>query len=318
MKIVILDTYSLNPGDLSWAGIERIGEVTMYDRSQIESTEEILNRIGDAEIVLTNKTPINREILEKSPNIRYIGVLATGFNVVDTEAAKEHNIPVTNIPIYGTRSVAQFAMAQLLEICNRIGHHAQTVQEGKWTNSTDWTYWDYPLIELDQKTIGIIGYGRIGQTTGKLAEAFGMRVLAYKPNGESLGAPYVPLDTLYAESDVITLHTRLMPENEGMINREAIEKMKDGVIILNTARGQLINEQDLADALNCGKVAAAAVDVVSKEPIEASNPLLSAKNCLITPHIAWAPYEARDRIMKAAEENILAFSNGSPIHVVNP
>ncbi len=318
MKIVILDTYSLNPGDLSWAGIERIGEVTMYDRSQIESTEEILNRIGDAEIVLTNKTPINREILEKSPNIRYIGVLATGFNVVDTEAAKEHNIPVTNIPIYGTRSVAQFAMAQLLEICNRIGHHAQTVQEGKWTNSTDWTYWDYPLIELDQKTIGIIGYGRIGQTTGKLAEAFGMRVLAYKPNGESLGAPYVPLDTLYAESDVITLHTRLMPENEGMINREAIEKMKDGVIILNTARGQLINEQDLADALNCGKVAAAAVDVVSKEPIEASNPLLSAKNCLITPHIAWAPYEARDRIMKAAEENILAFLNGSPIHVVNP
>lgn len=318
MKIVILDTYSLNPGDLSWAGIERIGEVTMYDRSQIESTEEILNRIGDAEIVLTNKTPINREILEKSPNIRYIGVLATGFNVVNTEAAKEHNIPVTNIPIYGTRSVAQFAMAQLLEICNRIGHHAQTVQEGKWTNSTDWTYWDYPLIELDQKTIGIIGYGRIGQTTGKLAEAFGMRVLAYKPNGESLGAPYVPLDTLYAESDVITLHTRLMPENEGMINREAIEKMKDGVIILNTARGQLINEQDLADALNCGKVAAAAVDVVSKEPIEASNPLLSAKNCLITPHIAWAPYEARDRIMKAAEENILAFLNGSPIHVVNP
>lgn len=318
MKIVILDTYSLNPGDLSWAGIERIGEVTMYDRSQIESTEEILNRIGDAEIVLTNKTPINREILEKSPNIRYIGVLATGFNVVDTEAAKEHNIPVTNIPIYGTRSVAQFAMAQLLEICNRIGHHAQTVQEGKWTNSTDWTYWDYPLIELDQKTIGIIGYGRIGQTTGKLAEAFGMRVLAYKPNGESLGAPYVPLDTLYAESDVITLHTRLTPENEGMINREAIEKMKDGVIILNTARGQLINEQDLADALNCGKVAAAAVDVVSKEPIEASNPLLSAKNCLITPHIAWAPYEARDRIMKAAEENILAFLNGSPIHVVNP
>lgn len=318
MKIVILDTYSLNPGDLSWAGIERIGEVTMYDRSQIESTEEILNRIGDAEIVLTNKTPINREILEKSPNIRYIGVLATGFNVVDTEAAKEHNIPVTNIPIYGTRSVAQFAMAQLLEICNRIGHHAQTVQEGKWTNSTDWTYWDYPLIELDQKTIGIIGYGRIGQTTGKLAEAFGMRVLAYKPNGESLGAPYVPLDTLYAESDVITLHTRLMPENEGMINREAIEKMKDGVMILNTARGQLINEQDLADALNCGKVAAAAVDVVSKEPIEASNPLLSAKNCLITPHIAWAPYEARDRIMKAAEENILAFLNGSPIHVVNP
>lgn len=318
MKIVILDTYSLNPGDLSWAGIERIGEVTMYDRSQIESTEEILNRIGDAEVVLTNKTPINREILEKSPNIRYIGVLATGFNVVDTEAAKEHNIPVTNIPIYGTRSVAQFAMAQLLEICNRIGHHAQTVQEGKWTNSTDWTYWDYPLIELDQKTIGIIGYGRIGQTTGKLAEAFGMRVLAYKPNGESLGAPYVPLDTLYAESDVITLHTRLMPENEGMINREAIEKMKDGVIILNTARGQLINEQDLADALNCGKVAAAAVDVVSKEPIEASNPLLSAKNCLITPHIAWAPYEARDRIMKAAEENILAFLNGSPIHVVNP
>lgn len=318
MKIVILDTYSLNPGDLSWAGIERIGEVTMYDRSQIESTEEILNRIGDAEVVLTNKTPINREILEKSPNIRYIGVLATGFNVVDTEAAKEHNIPVTNIPIYGTRSVAQFAMAQLLEICNRIGHHSQTVQEGKWTNSTDWTYWDYPLIELDQKTIGIIGYGRIGQTTGKLAEAFGMRVLAYKPNGESLGAPYVPLDTLYAESDVITLHTRLMPENEGMINREAIEKMKDGVMILNTARGQLINEQDLADALNCGKVAAAAVDVVSKEPIEASNPLLSAKNCLITPHIAWAPYEARDRIMKAAEENILAFLNGSPIHVVNP
>lgn len=318
MKIVILDSYGVNPGDLSWEKIEAIAEVTAYDRTPNDDVQEIIKRIGDAEIVLNNKTLIGEEVLAACPNLKYIGMLATGYNVVDTAAAKKHGVVVTNVPEYGTKAVAQFAMAMLLEICHHVGHHSDAVKAGRWENNPDWTFWDYPLMELEGKTFGVIGYGRIGQATADLARAFGMKVIAYKPGGEALGEPYVSLDELYAQSDVISLHTRLTPENEKMINAEAIAKMKDGVIILNNARGQLIDEQALADALNSGKVYAAAVDVVSKEPIEGTNPLLTAKNAIITPHIACGPFEARARILDQVEVNLRAFLDGAPINVVNP
>ena len=318
MKIVVLDGYTENPGDLSWGGFEALGAFSCYDRTP---ADQILSRIGDAEIVITNKTPISRATIEACPHMKYVGVLATGYNVVDVAAAKEHGITVTNIPTYGTDSVAQFAFAMLLEICHHVQHHSDAVHEGRWEHNKDWCFWDYPLIELAGKTMGIIGYGRIGQATGRLAQAFGMKVLAndtyQNPALENDFCRYVGRDELFRESDVIALHCPLFPDTEGIINRDTIAKMKDGVIILNNSRGPLIVEQDLADALNGGKVAAAAVDVVSTEPIRGDNPLLTAKNCLITPHISWAPKESRARLMDIAVDNLRKFIQGAPVNVVN-
>lgn len=320
MKIVVLDGYTENPGDLSWGELEALGELTVYDRTPVNDEEEIIRRIGDAEMVYTNKTPITRKVIDACPNMKFISLLATGYNVVDYAYAAEKKIPVTNVPTYGTASVGQFAIGLLLEICHHIGHHSESVHAGNWTNNIDWCYWDYPLIELDGKTMGIIGFGRIGQATGRIAKALGMKVLAYDnhPNesGKAL-AEYVDLDTLLASSDVIALHCPLFPDTQGIVNKDTIAKMKDGVIILNNSRGPLVVEQDLADALNSGKVAAAGLDVVSTEPIKADNPLLSAKNCIITPHISWAAKEPRQRIMDCAVANAKAYLEGKLINVVN-
>ena len=314
MKIVILDGYTENPGDLSWDGFEALGELTVYDRTPLD---KIIERIGNAEVVYTNKTPITRETIESCPNIKFIGMLSTGYNVVDVEAAKEHGVPVSNIPTYGTAAVGQFAIALLLEICHHIGHHNKAVHDGKWQNNIDWCFWDYPLIELAGKTMGIIGYGRIGQTTARIAKALGMDVIAYDTNASAGTEEYVSIDELYKRADVISLHCPLFPSTEGIINKDSISQMKDGVIIINTSRGPLIVEKDLADALNSGKVYAAGVDVVSSEPISADNPLLTAKNCFITPHIAWASKESRQRLMDIAVSNLSAYLAGHPENVVN-
>ena len=320
MKIVILDGYTENPGDLSWDELGKLGELTVYDRTPVNDEAEIIRRIGDAEVVFTNKTPISKAVIDACPNMKFISMLATGYNVVDYVYAHEKGIPVTNVPSYGTASVAQFAIAMLLEICHHVAHHSDTVHQGKWSKSIDWCYWDYPLIELDGKTIGIIGFGRIGRQTGKIAKALGMKVLAYdnmeNEDGKAIG-DYVPLDTLLAQSDVIALHCPLFPDTQGMINKDTIAKMKDGVILLNNSRGPLVVEQDLADALNSGKVYAAGLDVVGTEPINPDNPLLTAKNCIITPHISWAPKESRQRIMDCAVENVKAYIAGAPVNVVN-
>lgn len=321
MKIVVLDGYTENPGDLSWAELEKLGELTVYDRTPVDDDAEIIRRISNAEAVYTNKTPLNRNIFDTCPSIRFVGMLATGYNVVDVACAKEKGIPVCNVPAYGSDAVGQFAIALLLEICHHIGHHSQTVKEGKWQNCIDWCYWDYPLIELTGKTMGIIGFGRIGQRTGAIAKVLGMNVLAYDSYVSNTGASiadYVDLDILLARSDVITLHCPLFPSTQGIINKENIGKMKDGVIIINNSRGPLVVEQDLADALNSGKVYAAGLDVVSTEPIKGDNPLLTAKNCFITPHISWAPKEARQRIMDIAVHNLVEFIAGNLVNVVNP
>ncbi|MCI8942454.1 MAG: D-2-hydroxyacid dehydrogenase [Oscillospiraceae bacterium] len=321
MKIVVLDGYAENPGDLSWAPLEALGEVTVYDRTSLTDEEETIVRLSGAEIAVTNKTPITRRVIDACPQLRYITMLATGYNVVDAAYAREKGIPLSNIPAYGTAAVGQFAIALLLEICHHAAHHSDTVHAGKWAACADWCYWDYPLIELDGKTMGIIGFGRIGQQTGRIARALGMRVLACGSHPSDSGraiADYVELDALLAASDVIALHCPLFPETEGIINRETIRKMKDGVILLNNSRGPLVVEQDLADALNSGKVYAAGLDVVSTEPIREDNPLLTAKNCIITPHISWAPRESRQRIMDTAAQNIRAYLDGAPINVVNP
>lgn len=321
MKIVVLDGYTENPGDLSWDALKAFGEVTVYDRTSYVDSPLIAERIGDAQIVVINKTPISRSTIDACPNIKLIAVLATGYNVVDYPYAREKGIPVVNVPAYGTMSVSQYSIALLLEICHHIGHHSDSVHAGRWAGNADWCYWDYPLIELDGKTIGIIGFGRIGQAEGRVAKALGMRVIAYDifPNdaGRQI-AEYVSLEELYARADVISLHCFLTPENTGMINKASIAKMKDGVILINNARGQLINEQDVAEALNSGKMAAAGLDVVYTEPIREDNPLLKAKNCIITPHISWAPKESRERIMNITAENIRAFMERKPINVVNP
>ncbi len=317
-KIVILDGYTENPGDLSWGGLEALGELTVYDRT---AADMVAQRIGDADIVYTNKTPVTRATLDACPNIKMVSVLATGYNVVDYAACKEKGIPVTNIPTYGTAAVGQFAIALLLEICHHVGHHSEAVHAGRWESNPDWCFWDYPLIELADKTMGIIGFGRIGQATGRIAKALGMKVIAQdshpSDSGKEIGE-YVDLETLLTTSDVIALHCPLFPETEGIINKANIAKMKDGVIILNNSRGPLVVEQDLADALNSGKVYAAGLDVVSTEPIKGDNPLLKAKNCFITPHISWAPKESRQRLMDIAVENCAAFLKGAPINVVNP
>ena len=320
MKIVVLDGYTENPGDLSWDALAQLGELTVYDRTDPRDEALIASRMAGAELVFTNKTPITRAAIDACPRLRFIGILATGYNVVDCAYAREKGIPVSNVPAYGTASVSQFSIALLLELCHHIGHHDRAVHEGRWERCADWCFWDYPLIELEGKTMGIIGFGRIGQAEGRVARALGMRVLAHDLHPTDAGrelADYVDLDTLYARADVISLHCNLTPENTGMICAASIEKMKDGVLIVNNARGQLVNEADLAAALEVGKVAGAALDVVSTEPIRGDNPLLHAKNCILTPHISWAPIESRQRIMDCTVENARAFLKGTPVNVVN-
>lgn len=320
MELVILDGYRLNPGDLSWEGLEALGELTVYDRTPLDDEDEIVRRIGGCQLVLTNKTPISRPVLARCPQVRYIGLLATGYNVVDVDAARERGIPVCNVPGYGTRSVAQFAIALLLEICCRVGHHDQAVHQGRWSSCPDYCFWDYPLIELAGKTMGIVGYGSIGRAVGEIAGALGMEVIATGSRPWPEGArpvPYVPLEELLRRSDVVSLHCPLLPETRGLIRRETIARMKDGAILINNSRGPLLVERDVADALNAGKLLAAGVDVADTEPIPADSPLLTAKNCVVTPHISWAPLEARRRLLAAAVENVRAFLAGKPVNAVN-
>lgn len=320
MKIVVLDGFAENPGDLSWDELKKLGDVKIYDRTSYVESPIIAERIGDSEIIVLNKTPISKSTLDTCKNIKLIAVMATGYNVVDYEYAAKKGIPVVNVPVYGTASVSQYSVALLLEVCHHIGHHGWSVKKGKWESNPDWCYWDYPLIELEGKTAGIIGFGRVGQSEGRILKAMGMNILAYDlyPNdtGKEI-AEYVDLDTLYERADVISLHCNLTPENTGMINKDAINKMKPGVILINNARGQLLVERDVADALNEGKIYAAALDVVSTEPIRGDNPLLTAKNCIITPHISWAPVESRQRIMAITISNIKAFLDGAPKNTVN-
>ena len=318
MKIIVLDGYTLNPGDLTWDRIKANGELNVYDRTP---ADEIVERAQGAEIIFTNKTPLTAEVLKNLPGLKYIGVLATGYNVVDTEAAKELGIIVTNIPTYGTAAVAQFTFALLLEMCHHVWAHSEEVKRGAWGNNPDFCFWNYPLVELAGKSLGIIGFGRIGRSVAEIGQALGMNVLAYDSyRDDSLETEtlrYAELDELLAKSDVISLHCPLFENNKGMINRNTIAKMKDRVMIINTSRGPLIVEEDLAEALNSGKVAGAAVDVLAVEPPTDNNPLLNAKNCIITPHIAWAPKESRERLMNIAADNLERFLAGNPVNVVN-
>ena len=318
MKIVILDATALNPGDLSYDCINQFGDVTSYDRTEGESLT--IDRIGDSEIILVNKVPITEKVLAACPNIKLICVQATGYNIVDVEACARRGIPVTNVPSYGTAAVAQFTMALMLELCHRIGLHNHSVHQGDWTRSTNFCYWLTPQMELAGKTLGIIGFGRIGQAVGALAKAFGMNVIAYNRSQCDEGraiADYVDLDTLFAQSDFISLHCPQTAQTTNLINAETIAKMKDGAMLINTARGGLVDETALVDALESGKLRGAAVDVVSQEPMKADNPLLSTRKCIITPHIAWAPVESRQRLLDCVVENIRAFLEGKPQNVVN-
>ena len=320
MKIVVLDGYTLNPGDLSWEGLEKIGDLTVYDRT-VKEAAEIITAIGSAEVIFTNKTPLSKEVLKQVPSVKYIGVLATGYNIVDTDAAKSLGITVTNIPTYGTTAVAQFTFALILELCHHVGDHSQAVKNGDWSKSPDFSFWNTPLIELAEKTLGIIGFGRIGQATAKVAMAFGMKVLyhdvAIISAIDGVQCQYADLDDLFAKSDIISLHCPLFDSTKGIINKANISKMRTGAMIINTSRGPLVVEKDLTKALNSGKLAGAALDVVSTEPIEKDNELFKAKNCLITPHIAWAPKESRLRLMNTAVDNLNAFLKGSSQNVVN-
>lgn len=318
MKIVILDATALNPGDLSYDCINQFGDVTSYDRTDGEALT--IERIGDNEIILVNKVPITETVLAACPNIKLICVQATGYNIVDVEACARRGIPVTNVPSYGTAAVAQFTIALMLELCHRIGLHNHSVHQGDWTKSTNFCYWLTPQMELEGKTLGIVGFGRIGQAVGKLAKAFGMHVLAYNRSQCDEGraiADYVDLDTLFRESDFISLHCPQTAETVNLINRETIAQMKDGAMLINTARGGLVDESALLEALESGKLRGAAVDVVSQEPMKADNPLLATRKCIITPHIAWAPVESRQRLLDCVVENIRAFLNGNPQNVVN-
>ena len=313
MKIVILDAYTTNPGDLSWERFKEFGELTVYDRGIKNDLQESIDRIQDADVVLTNKVPIKEELLEACPNIKYIGTLSTGYNIIDLDACRTRGIPVCNVPSYSTSAVAQFTMALLLEVCHHVGEHNNIVHSGGWERSVDFCFWNYPLIELSSKTIGIIGFGKIGQEVAKLAAAFGMKVLAYSRTEYEEGrklAEYVDLDTLLASSDIVSLHCPPFPETRGIINNEKIAKMKDGAILLNTSRGPLIVEEDVANALNSDKLYFYATDVASREPIRSDNPLLTAKNCIITPHIAWAAKETRERLVGIVYENLKAYTEG--------
>ena len=316
MKIVVLDGYGLNPGDMSWSGFEALGELVVYDRT---SPSELMERAADAEVLITNKTLITAENMEALPCLKYIGVLATGYNVVDIEAAKAHRIVVTNIPAYSTPSVAQMVFAHLLNITQRVDYYANENKQGRWTKNVDFCYWDTPLMELEGKKMGIVGFGNIGQATGRIAQAFGMEVCVYTSKPQFAlpsGVKKMELDTLFAECDVISLHCPLTPETKELVNASRLKLMKPTAILINTGRGPLVNEQNLADALNQGVIAAAGLDVLSVEPSTADNPLLSAKNCFITPHIAWATKEARNRLMDIAVNNLKSYQKGDIINNV--
>jgi len=317
MKIVVLDGYTLNPGDNPWTEVAALGEFIVHDRTP---ADKIVERARDADVLLTNKVPLSAETLAQLPQLKFIAVLATGYNVVDTKAARARNIPVANVPIYGTDTVAEFVMAVLLNFYRQPQLHSDLVKQGEWKKRGDFCFWNTPLMELAGKTIDLVGFGRIGQRVGELASAFKMRVLADSPSRRH--APAYPfewreLTELFVESDVISLHCTLSPENTGMINQALLGKMKSSAYLINTARGLLVNEADLAAALNSGRIAGAALDVVSAEPIREDNPLLAARNLTLTPHIAWAALAARQRLMKTTADNIAAFQNGRPINVVN-
>jgi len=316
MKIVVLDGFTLNPGDLSWDELETLGECEIHDRTP---ANEVVKRATGAAIVLTNKTPVTGESISALPELKYIGVLATGYNIVDVAAARRRNIPVCNVPAYGTKSVAQHTFALLLELTQHAGHHGGTVRDGRWSKSPDWCYWDYPLIELDGMTIGIVGYGRIGRAVGELALAFGMKVLATSasPKQAPRGVTFVDLETLFQQSDAVSLHCPLTPQTKNLVNASRLGLMKPAAFLINTSRGPLIDEPALAEALNTGRIAGAGLDVLSVEPPQADNPLLGAKNCLITPHLAWATRAARSRLMRAVVANVRAFLAGKPENVVN-
>lgn len=318
MKIVILDGRGLNPGDLSYDCIRQFGEVALYQ--QTDSETEAIDRIGDSEIVLVNKVPITEAVLNACPNIKLICVQATGYNIVDVDACSRRGIPVTNVPSYGTAAVAQFTMGLILEMCHRIGLHNHSVHQGDWAKAETFCYWLTPQMELAGKTLGIIGFGRIGQAVGTLAKAFGMKVIAYNRSQCDEGrkiAEYVDLDTIFSESDIVSLHCPQTAETEKLINRQTLSQMKQGAMLVNTARGGLVDEVALVEALESGKLRYAAVDVVSKEPMPLDNPLLMTRKCIITPHIAWAPVESRQRLLDTVVENIRAFLNGTPQNVVN-
>lgn len=319
MKIVVLDAYTENPGDLDWDWLGNYGKYEVNDRID-NNTEEIIRKLGDAEIAITNKAPITKEIMDACPNLKMVSVLATGYNIIDVDYAREKGVIVCNVPAYSTNCTSQFAIALMLEMTNHVGLHNDSVHNGDWQNSRDFCFWKKPVIELADKTMGIIGLGSIGQQTAKTAKAMGMNVIVYTPHPKDEWKgfiDFVSLDELFANSDVLVLHCILNSDTEEIINAENIAKMKDGVLIVNNGRGGLINETDLADALNSGKIAGAAVDVVSTEPIQANNPLLNAKNCIITPHISWTSIECRKRIMQITEDNIKKFLEGKSINVVS-
>lgn len=316
MKIVVLDGYGLNPGDLSWDAVSQLGELTVYDRT---SSEEVIERSAGAEAILTNKTVISAEIMEALPDLKYIGVLATGYNVVNIDAAREKGIVVTNIPAYSTPSVAQMVFAHILNIAQQVQHHSEEVRKGRWTNNADFCFWDTPLIELREKKIGLVGLGHTGYNTARIAIGFGMQVTAYTSKSSLQLPPEIKkrtLDELFSECDIVSLHCPLTDETKELVNAERLRLMKPTAILINTGRGPLVNEQDLADALNAGKLYAAGLDVLSSEPPKADNPLLTARNCYITPHIAWASLEARTRLMDILVENIKAFQAGKPVNNV--
>ena len=316
MKIVVLDGYGLNPGDLSWDAVSQLGELTVYDRT---SSEEVIERSAGAEAILTNKTVITAEIMEALPDLKYIGVLATGYNVVNIDAAREKGIVVTNIPAYSTPSVAQMAFAHILNLAQQVQHHSEEVRKGRWTNNADFCFWDTPLIELREKKIGLVGLGHTGFNTARIAIGFGMQVTAYTSKSSLQLPPEIKkrtLDELFSECDIVSLHCPLTDETKELVNAERLRLMKPTAILINTGRGPLVNEQDLADALNAGKLYAAGLDVLSSEPPKADNPLLTARNCYITPHIAWASLEARTRLMDILVENIKAFQAGKPVNNV--
>ncbi len=318
MKIVVLDGYTLNPGDISWDSLNALGDVTVHDRTP---ADKVVERAAGAEVVFTNKTPISEEAINQLPSLKFIGVLATGYNIVNTEAAKKNNIIVSNVPGYGTTSVVQLTLALLLELCLRVQRHSDTVREGKWARSADWCYWDYPLVELAGKTIGIIGFGRIGQQVGDVATAFGMNIIGnsrhWVDQSQRTNFRWAEIPELLAASDVVSIHCPLTPETKGLINKESLRTMKKSAFLLNTSRGPIVVDEDLADALNNDVIAGAGIDVLSAEPPSADNPLFKAKNCIITPHIAWATKEARLRLMDATVNNLSAFKNGKPVNVVN-
>jgi glycerate dehydrogenase len=317
MHIVVLDGQTLNPGDLSWAPLEALGKVTVYERTP---EDEVVERCKDADVILTNKAIVNATAINALPQLKYIGVTATGFNIVDVQAARERNVIVTNVPAYSTASVAQLTFSLILEHCFNVGRHAATVRDGEWANSKDFSYWKAPLTELSGKTMGIVGLGQIGQAVARLALAFGMEVIASHKHPERdkmVGVRFTDLETCFREADVVSLHCPLNDQNKGFVNKDLLAVMKPTALLINTSRGPLINEADLAEALNSGRIAGAGLDVLSKEPPAADHPLLTAKNCFVTPHIAWATTEARRRLMGVTIENVRAFVEGRVMNVVS-